>query len=121
MPIEYQIDHNRKFVSAKAHGPVVLDEIVDYLDAVAGQDAMPYPKLFDAREAEPKLNDDDVMMLGARVSAYAAYDPRGSLAAVTANKETIEILQRYMNLGGPDLPMQLFTSIEEARAWLGLD
>ena len=46
---------------------------------------MPYPKLFDAREAEPELSDDD-MILGARVSAYAVMEPRGPVAAVAVTK-----------------------------------
>ena len=82
------------------------------------QDAMPYPKLFDAREAEPDLTDDDVMILGARVSAYAVMDPRGPVAAVAVTKKAGDILQRFMNLGGAQRPMRLFSSVEEARAWL---
>jgi hypothetical protein len=80
---------------------------------------MPYPKLFDAREAEPRLSDDDVMVLGARVSAYAAFDPRGPIAAVATNPKASEILQRFMNLGGAERPMRLFATVEEAMAWLG--
>jgi hypothetical protein len=29
-------------------------------------------------------------------------------------------LQRFMNLGGADRPIRLFTSVEDARAWLGI-
>jgi hypothetical protein len=120
LPVDYQISRDKELVTVRAHGVVVLEEILDYLDAVVVQDAMAYPKLFDAREAEPELSDDDIMVLGARVSAYAAYDPRGPIAAIAGSKETSAILQRFMNLGGADRPMQLFTSIDEARAWLGL-
>jgi hypothetical protein len=118
LPVDYQIDHQRRFVTVRAHGTVLLEEILAYFDALVVQDAMPYPKLFDAREASPKLSNDDVMVLGARVSAYAAHDPRGPIAAVTSGGETAAILRRFMNLGGADRPMRLFESIEEARAWL---
>lgn len=118
LPVEYVIDHEKKFVTVRAHGPVVLNEVLDYLDALVVEDAMAYPKLFDARKAVPQLNDDDVMVLGARVSAYAAYDPRGPIAAVTTGHDASAILQRFMNLGGADRPMRLFTSIDEATAWL---
>ncbi|MBS0522467.1 MAG: hypothetical protein JSS04_02440 [Proteobacteria bacterium] len=91
---------------------------MDYFDALVVQDAMGYPKLFDAREAEPRLSDDDVMVLGARVSAYEVHDPRGPVAAVAMGREARAILQRFMNLGGTRRPMRLFESIEEARAWL---
>ena len=120
MPVDYTIDHDRKLVSARAHGTVVLQEILDYFDALVVQDAMSYPKLFDAREAVPALNDDDVMVLGARVSAYAVHAPRGPIAAVAGRAASGEILRRFMNLGGAERPMRLFDSIEEARAWLGV-
>ena len=119
MAVEYSIDHEKQFVTVRAHGAVVLKEILDYFDALVVQNAMGYPKLFDAREAEPRLSDDDVMVLGARVSAYAAHDPRGPVAAVAIGKGASEILQRFMNLGGAQRPMRLFGSIDEARRWLG--
>ncbi len=118
MPVEFEIDHAEQFVRVRAHGVVRLQEILDYFDALVLQNAMPYPKLFDAREAEPDLSDADVMVLGARVSAYAAHDPRGPVAAVASTKTTSDILQRFMNLGGPQRPMRLFYSVNEALAWL---
>lgn len=121
MSVEYVINHERKVVTVRAHGAVVLEELLDYFDALVVQDAMGYPKLFDAREAVPHLSDDDVMVLGARISAYAAFDPRGPVAAVATTAAASAILQRYMNLGNADRPMRLFTSVEEARAWLKLD
>ncbi len=119
MAVEYRIDHEKGFVTVRAHGPVVLQELLDYFDALVVQDAMGYPKLFDAREAEPCLSDDDVMVLGARVSAYGAHEPRGPIAAVTMREDASAVLQRFMNLGGAERPMRLFGTIEEARRWLG--
>ena len=60
MPVDFETDHTKRFVQVKAHGVVLLQEILDSFDAPAVQGAMPYPKLFDAR-----------------VSAFAAFDPRG--------------------------------------------
>ena len=119
MPIQFEIDHTKRFVGVKAYGVVVLHEILDYFDALVIQDAMSYAKLFDARDAEPSLSDADVMELGARVSAYAAFDPRGPIAAVAVTKKAGDILQRFMNLGSAPRPMRLFGSVEEARKWLG--
>jgi hypothetical protein len=116
--VQFEIDHAERFVRVRAHGVVRLPEILDYFDALVLQDAMSYPKLFDAREAEPELTDDDVMIMGARVSAYAILEPRGPVAAVAVTKEASNILQRFMNLGGPKRLMRLFASVEEARAWL---
>jgi len=121
LPVEYVIDHDRRVVTVRAHGAVGLKEILDYLDAIVVQDAMGYPKVFDAREAVPHLSDDDIMVLGARISAYEAFDPRGPIAAIATTAAASAILQRFMNLGNADRPMRLFTSVEEARAWLKLE
>lgn len=118
MPVDFDIDHQKRFVHARAHGIVVLQEILDYFDAVTLQDAASYPKLFDASEMVPQLSDDDVMVLGARVSAYAAYDPRGAVAAVAVTTEARDAVRRYMNFSGAKRSMQLFTTVEDARAWL---
>jgi len=118
VPVDFQIDRENQFVTVTMHGVVVLQEILDYFDALVVEDAMRYPKLIDTRQAQPQLSDDDVMVLGARVSAYAAYDPRGPIATVVTSRQTTEFLRRFMNLGGAERPMQIFTTMEEARAWL---
>ena len=119
MPIKVKIDHDTRWVEAVAEGELSLEDIEVFLDAVIVGDALPYRKLFDAREAEPRLSDDDVMVLGARVSAYEVHDPRGPVAAVAMGKEASALLQRFMNLGGAPRPMRLFGTIEDARRWLG--
>jgi len=60
LPVDFETDHTKRFVQVKAHGVALLQEILDYSDAPAAQGGMPYSKLFDSR-----------------VSAYAAFDPRG--------------------------------------------
>ena len=118
MPVDFQIDRENQFVTVTMHGVVVLQEILDYFDALVVEDAMRYPKLIDTRQAQPQLSDDDVMVLGARVSAYAAFDPRGPVAAVAVTKKAGDILQRFMNLGSAQRPMRLFATVEDAQAWL---
>jgi hypothetical protein len=118
LPVEFEIDHQDRLVTATAHGVVVLQEILDYFDAISIHDAASYAKLFDARQMVPQLSDDDVMVLAARISAYAAFDPRGPVAAVAATAEARDIVRRYMNFGGANRPMRLFTSVDKARAWL---
>ena len=118
MPVRFTIDHTERYVTVRAEGIVVLDEILDYFDALVTQDAMPYRKLFDARDAEPRLSDDDVMVLGARVSAYAEMEPRGPIAAIASPGPAANVLRRFMNLGGAARAMRLVHSVEEARKWL---
>jgi hypothetical protein len=88
------------------------------MDAIVAHDAMGYPKLIDTREAVGRFSDDDIMTMGARARAYAFYDPRGPVAIVAANLETIEYMRRFMNLAIGDRPIRLFVAVEEARSWL---
>jgi len=118
VPVDFTFDHEHRLVIATAHGRVVLREILDYFDAVTINEAASYAKLFDAREMDAQLSDDDVMVIGARVSAYAAYDPRGAVAAVAVTTEARDAVRRYMNFSGAKRSMQLFTTVEDARAWL---
>ena len=48
MPVRFTIDHAERYVTVRAEGIVLLDEILDYFDALVIQNAMPYRKLFDA-------------------------------------------------------------------------
>src|SRR5476649_1705144 len=82
VPLRYTIDDDQRLVHVQTEGTVLLTEILDYLDAVAVKEAMPYAKLFDASGGDFVLSDQDMMVLGARVSAYAEMEPRGPVAIV---------------------------------------
>ena len=79
---------------------------------------MPYAKLFDAFGGDFVLSDDDMMILGARVSAYAEMEPRGPVALVVGSEEANALARRFANLGGAKRPAKVFRHADEARAWL---
>ena len=118
MPVKFKIDHVRRFVDVEGRDEVTLRDLLGYLDALVTDNGMPYRKLVDFRDVMPRLSDDDVMVLGARVSAYAHLEPRGPIAIVSTNDLTDLFIRRFMNLGGARRPMRLFTSVDEARQWL---
>ena len=82
MPLRWEIFHPQKLVHIVAEGAVTREELEEHFDAIVVADAMPYAKLFDATLAEPAYNDDDVMLMGARLSAYTATLEAGPLAVV---------------------------------------
>ena len=118
MPITYTIDHKARYVEAKFDGVLVLKDVEDFCDAVVAADALPYRKLIDGRTAIGKYNDDDVMALGARLSAYANFSTRGALALVPAPDTSLELADRILNLGKDGRPAKAFVSIDQAREWL---
>jgi hypothetical protein len=117
MPIRFQIDHARRFLYARAEGEVTVSDIEGFTDAVMVGNAMPYRKLFDGRGAFGTYDDNDMMMLGARVSAYASVGKRGALALVPS-PEHFELASRFINLGKSDRPARAFLDPEEALRWL---
>ena len=119
MPLSYKIDHEKRFVSAKTSGVVSLDDILVYYEALVVQEAMSYHKLFDASEGDLQLSDDDLMTLGAWVSAFSQYDPRGPIAILCTTQQTENTMRRYMNLGGAKRPVKMFRSRTRAMKWLG--
>jgi hypothetical protein len=119
MPIHFTIDHDRRHVEARAEGEVGLGDVEAFLDAIVVQNALPYRKLFDGRLAIAKYNDHDVMMLGARISAYAAnLESRGPVALLAANEAALDLAKRFINLGKSGRPAKAFLSEDEARKWL---
>jgi len=117
MPVHFTIDHDKRHVEAKAEGETGLEDIEKFLDAVA----LPYRKLFDGRLAIPKYVDlnNDVMMLGARMSAYASnLEPRGAVAIIAPNQEASDLAKRFINLAASKRPAKIFLSEDEARKWL---
>jgi hypothetical protein len=117
MPISFSIDHTKRFVRARAEGEVSRTDIEDFTDAVMVENAMPYRKLFDGRRAFGKYDDHDMMMLAARVSAYAAIERRGALALVPS-REFYEMAERFINLGKSGRPARVFLDPDEAQRWL---
>src|SRR5579871_5615353 len=102
LPVECRVDHDLRFVTITGRGDVVLEDILDCMDAVVSQDAMGYRKLIDTREAAHYFSGDDIMTMGARAQAYAFYDPRGPIAIVATSLESIEYMRRFMNLAAGD-------------------
>jgi len=118
MPLAVEIDHKKRFVTVTTDGHVALADILAYFDRLVVENAASYDKLFDASNVDPHLSDADIMVLGARVSAYAAFDPRGRLALVAQSPAARDMIRRFMNLGRAKRPAMLFERVKDARAWL---
>jgi hypothetical protein len=88
----------------------------EHFDALAVADLMQYGKLFDATEADPIYTDEDVMAMGARLSAYAATLKSGPLAVIGLNEKARSAFRRFVNISPAKRPARIFKA--EARAWL---
>ncbi len=118
MPIKWTISHAERLVVARTEGKVELKDIETYLDDIVVKGAISYGKQFDARDAAVSTSDDDLMMLAARIRAYASTMPSGPLAIVVTSPEARAFADRYVNLAQADRPVSVFDTVEKARNWL---
>jgi len=117
MPMRWDIDHSRKFIHIVAEGLLTLKDMEEHFDALVVANAMGYAKLVDVTNTQPVYNDDDVMLMGARLSAYTAALPSGPLAVV--GKPNLRgTFKRFVNISPSDRPAKYFSSEDKARAWL---
>jgi hypothetical protein len=118
MPIEYTIDHEKRFVHARVLGVISLKDIEDFTDAVVAQNALTYRKLFDASKGDGTYTEQDVMTLAARAAAYASLAKRGPLALIPRPGHNADLARRYVNLGKFTGQAQIFDSAEDGLKWL---
>lgn len=118
MPLKWDIFHDQRLVHIVAEGRVTLPEMEEHFDALAVADVLQYGKLFDATKADPVYTDDDVMAMGARLSAYTATLKSGPLAVIGLNERARTAFRRFVNISPAKRPARLFKSEAEARAWL---
>jgi hypothetical protein len=121
MPITWTISDAERLVTAKAQGVVTLQDIEAFFDDVVVKNALAYRKLFDGRESIGKYDDKDVLLLGARISAYASLDLTGAAALVVKSRQQHDVALRFANIGKAKRPIRVFYTPEEARAWLESD
>ena len=118
MPIEFTIDHDKKFIHARVLGTIELKDLEGFMDAVVAGNALAYRKLFDGTKGDGTYTDGDVMTLAARAAAYATLAKRGPLALVPKAGSGAELAQRYVNVGKFSGEARIFESVDAARKWL---
>jgi hypothetical protein len=118
VPLQVSIDHQQRFVHVAASGVVKLPEVLDYYHRLVVEEAMRYPKLFDASRGKVALSTDDLMELAAWVNAYTTFDPRGPVAIVAVSDANTAVMRLYVTLSRSTRPVKLFTSVVKARRWL---
>ena len=120
MPLRWEILHAERRVNITADGPVSLKEMEQLFDAIVVADAMPYAKLFDATRLVSTYDEEDLLQMGARLSAYASTLPIGPLAFVGKTDAAATVFQRFTTMSPSGRPAQLFATRGAAESWLAL-
>ena len=120
MPLRWKISHDERLVTVTTDGPITLRDVEAYFDAVVVANAQPYAKLFDASGMVAELSDDDMMAIGARMSAYVRDQgqPGGPAAFVVTTGVALEFIERYLNLMPSSRQAKICGTVDEAHRWL---
>ncbi len=118
VPLRWKIDPADRSVEAVATGHLSLQDVERYFDDLMVSGAFPYAKLFDATRVTSTVSDSDMMLLGARMSAYKGLGPLGSLAIVTPTSALRAQAMLFSALAPADRPLKIFKTVAAARKWL---
>lgn len=118
MPIYWTIDSRAQLVSVVAEGDVSLDEVMTFLRAVAGADAISYRKLFDGRAAVPNIRPDELLSLCVKIRSYHENGLMGALALVATAEQTVAFSRLLGALASAERPIKVFESPRAARNWI---
>jgi len=118
MPVQWTVSQPTRLVIAVAKGELRLRDIETYLDEVVTANALAYRKIFDMTQATPKLGDDDMMALGARIRAYISLGEIGPLAIVATTDKSFQQARMFAALAEADRPIKIFRELHLARQWL---
>ena len=120
MPVTWSIDHDKKFVTAVAHGTLTALDVRNYLHQVAAVGGMPYRKLFDTSVADSQLTLNDLQALGGSIREFAlqGLGPIGPLAIVAPAGDSRMQAAWFADAAASPRPIRIFAQREEAARWL---
>ena len=120
MPLNWTIDHDQRLVTARAEGMISSEDIKAYLQSVATEGGMPYPKLFDISEADSALTVADLQALGRSIRQYAVdgYGPLGPLAIIVGQEQSHFQAAFFADASPTNRPLRIFRDARQAREWL---
>jgi hypothetical protein len=118
MPLHWNIDPDKKLVTAVAEGDVTRVEFDAFLDDMSRAGADTYRKLFDGGRGDTHMEAEDILALGARMRASHERGPVGPLAVVVP-RDHVDTIGRVLGmLAAAERPMRVFRQVGPARKWI---
>jgi hypothetical protein len=120
MPLQWRIDHERCRVTATLLNATGEQELYEFLGEVIAQNAMRYPKLFDASAATKWITPGRIGPIAATARLYGrmGLGPIGPLAIVVADQRANRRAQEYEVVSDADRRVRIFRQVQEAEEWL---
>ena len=119
MHLHWTIDSRERLFMGSGRGDVTLADAMSLLDALAGAGALSYRKLFDGRAVQSSMTGQELLAVCVRIRAYHEQGPVGALAIVCTPEQTVEFGRLLGALAAADRPIKMFSSLRQAKTWLG--
>ncbi|MGD9882876.1 MAG: hypothetical protein AB7F22_15380 [Reyranella sp.] len=117
MTLRWRINHDRQRVLVIAEGDVTRADIDAYLDAVASEGALAYPKVFDGSAGDTSMDAHELLGIAVRIRSY--HDrPVGPLAIVLREDKSHLVLRVLGALAAARRPLKIFSSLKPAERWI---
>jgi hypothetical protein len=119
MPLYWTIDSKERLFTGSGEGEVTSADAMALLDALAGARALSYRKLFDGRAVKAAMTGEELLAVCFKIRAYHEQGPVGALAIVCTPEQTVTFARLLGALAAAERPIRMFSSLRQARTWLG--
>jgi hypothetical protein len=121
VPFDVTIDHEKKRVTAVAHGGITADDMGKYIAERVRQGAYSYTQLIDMRNATMDLAADETpfgVAMEKRRESRAGAIPRTAIVALQGTASYGFARQLAMQLEFGSAQVEVFAELSEAESWL---
>jgi hypothetical protein len=119
MPLVWSIDPEKRLMTAVAAGAVTRADMEAFFDETTAAHVAPFSKLFDGSAIETTMGPDDMLALGVRMQGLHQREGKMGPLAIVLPLHMMELVHRMVGiLAVAARPMQVFTDVGAARAWL---
>ena len=118
MPLTWSIHDDLGMVEITGSAVVDRRDLEDYMAAITAADAKGFRKLFDLRRAELALDPEGIRAVAGSISQFDKGNAGGPVAIVVGSALSLDMAVLLKQRVRPDRPFRIFTSLDEAEAWL---
>jgi hypothetical protein len=117
MPLTWEIDHGARTIVATASGSLSHNDVMGYLGALAGQNAVGYRAIFDGRRASLNIGAGELAIQGKLVASRKSDGFDGAIALIVDSVAEREMADYFAVFLSGTRPCRIFRTIAAARAW----
>jgi hypothetical protein len=117
MPMRLTVSPLDRLVIGVASGAITVADLVDFVRQLGAGEIHHFRKIIDITAGTPDFSPDELSKFSEGLRTALKDTPRGALAIVASDK-TSGLARLFGSVTGDGRPIDVFSSIHEARKWL---